>query len=137
MELKKTQEWTAEIVANRFEECVSVLKRLPNGISMGCKTFWPEIKYTPEEIARQEKKKFTTVTPSPAAIDRAEECLSWITWVGHGERNLIWLRAQRVSWRGIQRETGYPRTSAQRYWTIALEKVADILESREIPCMRE
>ncbi len=130
MEINKNEQWTAEIIAERFDECVSVIQRLPGGISMGCKSFWPEIQYTPQEIAKQEKKLSTRLRPLPDAIDRSEECLTWITWVNQGERNLIWLRAHGVSWRGVSRETGFPRTSAQRYWEAALQKISNQLNSR-------
>ncbi len=126
---QKTQQWTADHVANRFEECVSVISKLPGGLSMGCKSFWPEIQYTPKEIAKQEKKTVTRLAPSPGAIDRAEECLTWITWANHGERNLIWLRADGVTWRGVSRETGYPVMSARRYWQKATKKIAEKLNS--------
>ncbi len=129
MEVNKNQQWTAEGVAERFEECVDVINKLPGGISMGCKSFWPEIQYTPQEIAKQEKKSITRLRPLPDAIDRAEECLTWITWVNHGERNLIWLRAHGVGWKGISRDTGFPIRSAQRYWLDARKKIAERLNS--------
>ena len=121
---------SAEQVGLRFEECVSVLRRLPGGVCLEYKSFWPDIRYSRDEIALMEKKKITVVKPSPEAIDRAEECLSWITWVNDGERNLIWLRAKSISWRGIARETGYPKTSAQRYWFIALGKIVGRLKEK-------
>jgi hypothetical protein len=118
---------TAHDVAKRFDECVSVFQRMPSAVKFGYAKHWPEIKHTPEELARQERKIFTTLKPLPDAIERAEETLSWITLVNHGERNLIWLRAHRVSWKGIVRETGFPMRSAKRYWSQALEKIADQL----------
>jgi len=122
--------WDNKTVAQRFEECVSVLSKLPGNISLGHRNYWPEIKYTPREIARMEKtKKYTILQPLPDAIDRAEETLAWITLVDEPERRkLIWLRAQRMSWRAIAREVGYPKTTAQRYWNEALRAISNNLD---------
>jgi len=55
----------------------------------------------------------------------------WIEWANEGERKLIWLRAYQMTWREIARRTGYPRTSAQRYWQGALTKIAVSLEEKK------
>ena len=115
--------WTAEQVAQRFEECVATLRKLPGEPSLGYASYWPEIKLEPRELARQEANP-VRLNATPDQITRMEETLSWITWVNHGERNLVWLRAYRTPWRVISRETGFPRTSAQRYWRGALTKIS-------------
>jgi len=122
-----SERWTPECIADRFDECVSVMQRLPSGLQLGCSNCWPEVTYTAKEQARHERKKHTTLRPLPEAIDRAEETLTWIIWLEEYERHLVWLRAQRISWRGIARETGLPRTSAQRYWHEALGKIEKCL----------
>lgn len=129
--LKKlpSSKFSAEEIGFRFDECVNVMQKLPGGASLGTKTFWPEINYTDEEISKQEKRKVTPLRPLPEAIDRAGQCLTWITWVNEGERKLIWLRAHGESWRSISRETGFPKSSAQRYWFTALAKIAEKLEN--------
>lgn len=121
---------SAETIGFRFEECVNVMQKLPGAASLGTKTFWPDINYTDEEISKQEKRKVTPMRPLPESIDRAEECLTWITWLNEGERKLIWLRAHGESWRSISRETGFPKSSAQRYWFMALAKIAEKLKIR-------
>lgn len=126
----QSQQHDNKIVAQRFEECVNVLRKLPGGVSLGHKNYWPEIKYTPREISRMEKiKKYTILKPLPDAIDRAEETLTWITLVDDPElRTLIWFRAQRMPWREISRRVGYPKTTAQRHWNSALRIISDCLD---------
>ena len=115
--------FTPEHVALRFEECVSTLRKLPGERSLGYVSYWPEIKYDQRELARQAAPP-VRLRATPDQITRMEETLTWITWVGCGECHLIWLRAYRTPWRVISRETGFPRTSAQRYWQGALSKIA-------------
>jgi len=92
--VKNRTEWTEELVAQRFEECVDTLSKLPGERSLGYTSFWPEIKFDPKEIARRGPKQIK-FNATPKQITRMEETLKWITWVSPGERNLIWLRADR------------------------------------------
>ena len=119
--------WTPEKISQRFEECVWVFDRLPNAVQLGFGNYWPEIKFTPRELSRQESKGLR-LRPLPDAIDRAEETLRWFQWVNPGYRNLIWLRAQKYSWREIGRKTGFPKTSAQRYWHQGLLNIINHLQ---------
>ena len=123
---------TAEQIAHRFEECVTTLRKLPGERSLGYVSYWPDIKYDQRELARQEAQPIR-LRATPEQITRMEETLSWIAWINHGERNLVWLRAYRTPWRAISRETGFPRTSAQRYWQGALLKIAERLEQEQRP----
>ena len=110
-------EWTSKRVAQRFEECVTVMRALPETYNGGYKSFWPDIQYTPEEIAKQEKKPLV-MRPLPDAIDRAEETLGWITLIEHTQlRRLMWLRARRVPWKYIPRETGLTQRTAKRRYS--------------------
>ncbi|WP_027853060.1 DUF6362 family protein [Marinobacterium litorale] len=123
--------WTAEQVAQRFEECVTTLRKLPGERSLGYASYWPEIRYEPRELARQEPGPLR-LKATPEQVTRMEETLSWISWVNRGERRLIWLRAYRTPWRAISRETGFPKTSAQRYWEGALLKIARRLAEEKV-----
>ena len=120
--------WTEEMVAERFEACVNTLRKLPAVRVGGYVSTWPDIVYTPQEINRQESKPIR-FTASPDEITRMEETLTWFPWVNEAERKLIWLRAERVPWRVIARKTGFPKTSAQRYWQVALSKIARRVEA--------
>jgi hypothetical protein len=120
--------WTEALVAKRFEACVQTLRKLPPVRVGGYVSTWPDIVYTPQEINRQEPKPIR-FTASPDEITRMEETLTWFPWVNEAERKLIWLRADRVPWRVIARKTGFPKTSAQRYWQVALSKIARRLET--------
>ena len=122
-------QWTSKQVALRFEECVKVIKALPEGNTGGYKSFWPEIKYTPEEIAKQEKRKLI-LRPLPEAIDRASEVLGWIAWIDQPEyRHLLWLKARRVPWHVIPRETGLTVRTARRRHSESLEVIAQRLNN--------
>ena len=123
--------WTEKMVAERFEACVNTLRKLPSAGVRGYVSAWPDMVYTPREIARQEPNPIR-LAALPEEITRMEETLSWIAWVNPGERRLIWLRAYRVPWRAIARETGFPKTSAQRYWEVALGKIARRLEAERV-----
>lgn len=119
--------WTPAQVAQRFEACVSTLRKLPGEHYLGYARCWPEIKLTPRELARQEPRPIR-LQATPRQITRMEQTLAWITWVNEGERRLIWLRAYRTPWRVIARETGFPRTSAQRYWQRGLLEISRNLQ---------
>jgi len=122
---------TCEQIAARFEACVTTLNRLPGERSLGYASYWPDIVYTPRELAGQDTRPLR-VQATPKEIALMEEALGWIHWVNSAERKLIWLRAYRTPWRVIARETGYPRTSAQRYWQGALTKIAQRLEPMRV-----
>ena len=119
---------TADDIAFRLEECVNTMERLPGERSLGYKTYWPDIV---EAHKHESEVGVTKLLATPDQITRMEETLTWFDWLNPGQRTLIWLRAYRVPWREISRRTGFPRTSAQRYWERALLEIAQNLQGKK------
>ncbi len=68
--------WTPSLVEARLAEAAFVLKRLPEPRRQGYFSTWPEIIHGFADKVEQEPKPMR-VLPSPAAISRMEETLSW------------------------------------------------------------
>ena len=74
------EKWTAKIVADRLEEAVSTLRRLPPVKVQGYFNLWPMMKYTEMEILQMEKQPMR-LRALPPAIDRLEETFEWMPWL--------------------------------------------------------
>ena len=120
---------TIEDVAVRFEQCATTLSRLPGGVQAGHASYWPEVVHTPRERARQPKGT-NRLSATPADITAMEQSLTWFDGLNLVQRELVWARAYRTPWRQIARQSGLPRTSAQRYWNQALLLVLEALTSQ-------
>lgn len=115
--------WTAEGVADHFEEAFRTLHKLPPVKAQGFSNAWPQIIRTSREIAAMEPEPMR-VWPSPSAITRLEQTSDWVLWIEEAERKLVWSRAARVPWKQISGEMGCDRTTAWRRWQLALTKIA-------------
>ena len=117
------RDWTADDVADHFEEAFRTLRKLPPVKARGYFNAWPAILRSPKEIARMEPEPMR-VWPSAAAITRLEQTFDWVLWIEEAERKLVWSRAARVPWKQISVEHGCDRTTAWRRWQLALTKIA-------------
>ena len=54
------------------------------------------------------------VLPSPQAISRMEETLTWNRFLEPDEAHLMWARAEGVPWKGICYRFGISRPTAHR-----------------------
>jgi hypothetical protein len=115
--------WTAEDVAEHFEEAFRTLRKLPPVKVRGYFGTWPDIARTSREIAFMEPEPMR-IRPSTDAITRLEQTFDWMLWIEEDERRLVWARAARVPWKLISGELGCDRTTAWRRWQIALTKIA-------------
>ena len=89
----KNEKWTKEIVADRFEDAVRTLSRLPAVRVNGYMSAWPEIVYTKREIAMMDQKP-KRWPPTAEAISDMEETCKWINLLDEiDDRKVIWLRA--------------------------------------------
>ena len=117
------ESWTADDVADHFEEAFRTLRKLPAVKARGHFSGWPQVLRSPREIAAMEPEPMR-VWPSAAAITRLERIFDWMTWIDEAERKLVWSRAARVPWKVISHELGCDRTTAWRRWQLALTKIA-------------
>jgi len=111
------QRWTREAVAERVEEAVDVLARLPEERVCGLYDLWPKLVGEP---CRQPRP----AAAAPEAIDRMDEALGWLLWLEPEERRLVWLRAEGVPWKRVAHWLGIGRTTAWQRWTAALLQIA-------------
>lgn len=118
--------WTADDVADHFEEAFRTLRKLPPVRVQGYFNAWPQIVRSEKEILAMEPQPMR-IWPSTAAITRLEQTFDWVLWIGEDERRLIWSRAARRPWKEISGELGVDRTTAWRRWQMALAKIADRL----------
>ena len=116
--------WTMTDVADRFEEAVYTMRRLPPVRVQGYFSAWPPIVRTVMEQLQADKLPMRLGPPPADAISRMEETFEWICWLEEEERKIIWLRASRVRWKQIQWRMGYGKTKTREIWTVALLKIA-------------
>jgi Domain of unknown function (DUF6362) len=114
--------WTPELVAERLEEAVDVLSRLPEDKVGGLYDLWPRLVGTICAGAR-------SFLPAPEAIDRMDEAIGWLSWLDREERRLVWLRAEGLPWKRITHRLGIGRTTAWHRWTTALLKLVTRLNA--------
>lgn len=122
--------WTVTDVAERFEEAVFTLRRLPPIKARGYFNTYPDVIRTALELLQAEKLPLRLGPPSAGAISRMEETLGWIFWLeSEDERRLVWLRAARVPWKPICRRLGCSRTTAHYRYRLALFKIVTRLNA--------
>jgi hypothetical protein len=124
-------QWTPSLVEARLSEAASVLKRLPERRRQDYFNTWPE--YLPEfaDLVGQEPKPMR-VRPSPAAIGRMEETLTWTVGLDPIDGKIVWLRAHGERWKTICWTVGLHRTAAHEHWLYALCVIAFRLNGRRL-----
>ena len=123
--------YTIDEIADRFDEAVYTLKRLPPVRVPSYFNSWPQILHSTAERLQADKKTFKLGPPSALAITRMEECLEWVMWLEEEEeRHVVWMRAQNICWKLICRKIGYGRTKAWQIYCCALLKIVTRLNTR-------
>ena len=121
------EKWTKEIVADRFEEAVRTLRRLPAVRVNGYMSAWPEIIYTKREIAMMDQKP-KRWPPTAKAISSMIETCKWINLLTEiDDRKVIWLRASRLPWKEICKQLGVARSTANWRWQKAILTITNKL----------
>ena len=124
------EKWTVTDIADRFEQAVKTLRRMPPVIIKGYFNTWPPIVRTAVEQMGMEAEPLRRGPPSAEAISRMEETIQWIFLLDdEDERRLIWLRAERVQWKQICWRIGCGRTKAWQMWVMALLKIVTRLNA--------
>jgi hypothetical protein len=125
------REWTPSLVEERLAEAAYVLKRLPEEKVQGYFSIWPTMLYEFSDLVGQEPKPMR-VLPSPAAISRMEETLSWTVGLDPIDGKIIWMRAYGERWKTICWTVGLQRSAAHQHWLYALCVIAFRLNGRRL-----
>ena len=124
------KKWDGKMVADRLEEATATLKRLPDEKLCQMKSNWPETIPTWGDYG-DEKTRVRMGPPSPDAIDRMDETLSWLQWLEPDQVRLVWARAEKIPWKLIMRQSGKARSTLSAWWMSALCQVAAILNAQK------
>lgn len=122
-------DWTPSLVEARLAEAAWVLKRLPEPRLSGYFSTWPEYSHSFADKVGQEPKPMR-VLPSPQAISRMEETLTWTANLDPIDGKIIWLRAYGIRWKEICWAVGLQRSAANQHWLYGLSVISLRLNRR-------
>jgi hypothetical protein len=107
--------WTADLVRARLAEAADTLRRLPiprGGFPSRLRASWPDVVQESFEIwigYGRDNPRLRPAAPSPQAIQRLDETLTWLHVLDDDERKIIWSRSSGFSWRRLEDLDGRPR----------------------------
>jgi len=128
--------WTPLLVEERLAEAADVLKRLPEEKVRGYFSVWPEVIHDFGDLVGQEPKPMRPPRPSPAAISRMDEAVTWCRFLAPEDGKLVWARAEGASWKEVCWRFGIARATAHRRWRYGLGVIALRLNGRRVPGKR-
>ena len=105
-------------VTTRLNKAASVFRRLPEGsrYEHPYLTSWLDYQVDPSMAHDYDLVKVKPPIPSPAAIQRMEEVLTWLQLVPAEHRRLLWFRAEGWPWRKLARHFGCGRRQVKMRW---------------------
>lgn len=128
--------WTVEMVEARLAEAAEVMRRLPPVRVPGYFNTWPAMVVEFADRVGQQAEPMRLPPPSPAAISRMEEALTWLRWLDGEDAKLVWARSDRTPWKAICWRFGIGRATANRRWQYGLCLIAWRLNGRRVPAKR-
>ena len=124
-------DWTATMVEDRLESAAGVFAQLPAVKPKGFFNAWPEYLHSFADKVGQEPKPMR-VLPSPQAISRMEETLTWTACLDPVDGKIVWMRAHGERWKTICWTVGLQRSAAHEHWLYALCVIAFRLNGRRL-----
>jgi hypothetical protein len=121
--------WTPSLVEERLAEAAFVLKRMPEPRRQGYFSTWPEIRHSFADQVGQEPKQMR-ILPSPQAISRMEETLTWTVGLEPIDGKIVWMKAHGTRWKEICWTVGLQRSAAHQHWLYGLCVIALTLNRR-------
>jgi len=119
------------MVEERIVEAAEVLKQLPPVRVRGYFSTWPEIQRRFADMVGAEPVPMRRPPPSPAAISRMEEAITWNRFLERDDAHLMWARAEGLRWKEICYRFGVSRATAHRRWEYALSLIVWRLNGRQ------
>ncbi|KQZ84713.1 hypothetical protein ASD64_20230 [Mesorhizobium sp. Root157] len=125
--------WTPKLVEDRLAEAAAVLQRLPSVQVQGYFNTWPDYMYEFADLVGQSPRQTSLPPPSPAAISRTEQTLSWTIGLDPVDGKIVWLRAHQTPWKAVCWKVGLQRSAANERWLYGLCVIAMKLNNQHVP----
>ena len=125
-------DWTRDMVEERVEEAADVLRQLPPVRLSGYFSTWPDILRSFGDRVGANPVPMRRPPPSPAAISRMEETITWNRFLERDEVQLMWARAEGMPWKHLCYRFGISRPTAHRRYDYALSVIAWRLNGRQV-----
>ncbi len=129
-------DWTPALVEARLDEAADVMKRLPEVRVQGYYSVWPKVLTEFSDLVGQEPARLKRPPPSPDAITRMEETLTWTIGLDPVDGKIVWMRAFGERWKTICWTVGLQRAAAHQHWLYGLCVIAWRLNGRRVPGKR-
>lgn len=126
-------EFTPRIIEDRMEEAAITLRRLPNPPGSGPKGYghsWPEYVHDAKHAYGYHEARIRVI-PNAGEIQRMDECIDWLRFIGPEDARIVWLRAEGWRWRQVCIQAGCVRQTAWRRWVAALQTIANHLNKQD------
>ena len=126
-------EFTPRIIEDRMEEAAITLRRLPNPPGSGPKGYghsWPEYVQDAKHAYGYNETRMRVI-PNAGEIQRMDECIDWLRFIGPEDARIVWLRAEGCRWRQVCIQAGCVRQTAWRRWVASLQTIANHLNKHE------
>jgi hypothetical protein len=129
-------DWTPAMVEQRLEEAVDTLDRLPEERVRGFYSYWPDMISDFSDKVGQTPDPMRRPPPSPAAISRMDEVLTWMKFLDPEDARLVWARAERTPWKQICWRFGIARATACRRWQYGIAVITLRLNGHRVATKR-
>ena len=134
----------ADAIKSRLRDAADVLRRLPSNI--GPREYgsnWPDIvrstwerwaegyEWHPKSQNRvmgPAKVMLRPAVPSGTEIDRMDEAMAWLNWLGEDEERIVWSRAVGITWRSLEDYDGRSRETLRKVYAVGLMVIGKRLE---------
>ena len=122
------------MVKARLREAAATLKRMhlerwdyPSQRT----AWWPDVVRQVSDAYGYQDTHMARSVPAPGAIDSMEEVIRWLLWLEDGDRKLVWLRAERVTWRQLEDTDGRSRETLRKMYDKALAVIVGRLADKK------
>lgn len=119
--------WTSAMVEDWLAEAADTLRRLPDGeakFRLGPRSAWPDVVRDAVTAYGADGPRVRLGPPSPGAIDRLEQVISWLPLLTEAQRRIAWALASGIPVAKLARLIGCHRNTVANRQAAALRVIA-------------